>query len=432
MKNIGELRVIRGRAVRGGAASGGGRSVCALASAACRHRDSSRPPRRPGRPHRIRARSRAAAISPGGRLVRPTSAAASTTSPSIEAHPSTFYVGFATGRRLEDHQQRHHLRAALRRAAGRRRSATSPSPRRIPTSSTSAPARPTTARARRSAPASTSPADAGKSWTTSGSKRPRASRASSSIHGIRTSPTSRRSASVRTESRARPLQDDRRRQDLDQHQVHRQRHGLHRCRDGSRQPQRALRRVLPAAPRQPWGFNGGGPGSGMWKTTDAGKTWTKFSGNGLPTNPIIGRIGLDIARSHAADDLRVDRSRARAAARAPASTTTARCRHRRQRDVRRIRRRPRQPAAASPDPNKSGIWRIGRRREELEVPVELDGSADVLQPDPRGSDQPGYRVSGRRAVLQDRGRRQDLEAGAGTRAQRPPRDLDRSEATTTT
>ena len=49
--------------------------------------------------------------------------------------------------------------------------------------------------------------------------------------------------------------------------------------------------------RVPWGFNGGGPGSGIWKTTDGGKTWTKFSGNGLPANPILGRIGLDIARS---------------------------------------------------------------------------------------------------------------------------------------
>ena len=49
--------------------------------------------------------------------------------------------------------------------------------------------------------------------------------------------------------------------------------------------------------RQPWGFNGGGPGSGLWKTTDGAKTWTKLTGNGLPSNPIIGRIGLDIARS---------------------------------------------------------------------------------------------------------------------------------------
>ena len=29
-------------------------------------------------------------------------------------------------------------------------------------------------------------------------------------------------------------------------------------------------------------FNGGGPGSALWKTDDAGKTWTKLTGNGLP------------------------------------------------------------------------------------------------------------------------------------------------------
>jgi photosystem II stability/assembly factor-like uncharacterized protein len=49
--------------------------------------------------------------------------------------------------------------------------------------------------------------------------------------------------------------------------------------------------------RQPWGFNGGGPGSVIWRTADGGRTWTKVTGNGLPDNPIIGRIGLDISRS---------------------------------------------------------------------------------------------------------------------------------------
>ena len=46
--------------------------------------------------------------------------------------------------------------------------------------------------------------------------------------------------------------------------------------------------------RAPWGFNGGGPGSGIYKTTDAGRTWTKLS-TGLPQG-VIGRIGLAIWR----------------------------------------------------------------------------------------------------------------------------------------
>ncbi len=49
--------------------------------------------------------------------------------------------------------------------------------------------------------------------------------------------------------------------------------------------------------RTSWGFNGGGPGSGIWKTTDAGKTWSKLEGNGLPAG-VLGRIGLDVARSN--------------------------------------------------------------------------------------------------------------------------------------
>jgi photosystem II stability/assembly factor-like uncharacterized protein len=44
-------------------------------------------------------------------------------------------------------------------------------------------------------------------------------------------------------------------------------------------------------------FNGGGPGSGIWKTTDAGRTWTRLSGNGLPPGT-YGRIALDVARSN--------------------------------------------------------------------------------------------------------------------------------------
>ena len=44
-------------------------------------------------------------------------------------------------------------------------------------------------------------------------------------------------------------------------------------------------------------FNGGGPGSALWKTTDAGKTWTKMTGAGLPPGT-YGRIALDVSRSN--------------------------------------------------------------------------------------------------------------------------------------
>jgi photosystem II stability/assembly factor-like uncharacterized protein len=49
--------------------------------------------------------------------------------------------------------------------------------------------------------------------------------------------------------------------------------------------------------RTNFGFNGGGPGSGIWKTVDAGKTWKKLEGSGLPEG-VIGRIGLDVSRSN--------------------------------------------------------------------------------------------------------------------------------------
>ena len=47
--------------------------------------------------------------------------------------------------------------------------------------------------------------------------------------------------------------------------------------------------------RTPFGYNGGGPGSGLWKTTDGGATWTKLT-EGLPKEGDVGRIGLAVYR----------------------------------------------------------------------------------------------------------------------------------------
>jgi photosystem II stability/assembly factor-like uncharacterized protein len=49
------------------------------------------------------------------------------------------------------------------------------------------------------------------------------------------------------------------------------------------------------ADRRPWTLHDGGPGSGVWRSTDGGETWERM-GQGLPKGT-IGRIGLAIAPS---------------------------------------------------------------------------------------------------------------------------------------
>ena len=53
--------------------------------------------------------------------------------------------------------------------------------------------------------------------------------------------------------------------------------------------------------RQPWNFSSGGPGSGLYKSTDGGVTWTLQAGHGLPAGT-LGRIDVSVS---AADPKRV-------------------------------------------------------------------------------------------------------------------------------
>jgi photosystem II stability/assembly factor-like uncharacterized protein len=53
--------------------------------------------------------------------------------------------------------------------------------------------------------------------------------------------------------------------------------------------------------RKPWRMDSGGPGSGIYKSTDNGSTWRQVSGHGLPTT-VMGRVGISVS---GADDNRV-------------------------------------------------------------------------------------------------------------------------------
>ncbi len=46
--------------------------------------------------------------------------------------------------------------------------------------------------------------------------------------------------------------------------------------------------------RTPWGFSSGGPGSGLYRSSDGGTTWKKLEEHGLPKGP-YGKIGVAVA-----------------------------------------------------------------------------------------------------------------------------------------
>lgn len=55
--------------------------------------------------------------------------------------------------------------------------------------------------------------------------------------------------------------------------------------------------------RQPWHFRSGGPGSGLYRSTDGGENWVRLTDqslkNGLPTSGPLGRIGIAVCAGNA-------------------------------------------------------------------------------------------------------------------------------------
>src|SRR2546429_9388138 len=61
---------------------------------------------------------------------------------------------------------------------------------------------------------------------------------------------------------------------------------------------RILYAALWQAQRTPWSFSSGGAGSGLFKSTDGGDTWTELTRNkGMPAG-VIGGIGIAVAASN--------------------------------------------------------------------------------------------------------------------------------------
>lgn len=52
------------------------------------------------------------------------------------------------------------------------------------------------------------------------------------------------------------------------------------------------------AQRRPWNFTSGGPGSGLYKTTDAGAHWSKISSNPGFAHGLLGKIGVSVSASN--------------------------------------------------------------------------------------------------------------------------------------
>ena len=239
-------------------------------------------------------------------------------------------------RTVEDDRRRRELGAGDRRPdRAAPRSAPSPCRSRTPTSSTSGWARRASAATSCPATASTSPPTPARPGRTSASASRTRSRRSASTRPTPTSSSSRRSAS--TARRARSAACSR--------APTAARPGRRCCsattKTGAvdisidRRNPNVIYAALWEAYRNEYQMSSGGPGSGLFKTTDGGETWTEITRNpGLPSG-VVGRIGVAVSGAEPEPRLRARREREGRAV--PL--------RRRRRDVDAGERQPQHPAA---------------------------------------------------------------------------------------
>ncbi len=189
-----------------------------------------------------------------------------------------------------------------------------------------------------------------------------------------------------------------------------------------------------------WGFNGGGPGSALWKTTDAGNTWTKLEGPGWPKpkDGIYGRIAISVFRAKPSTIYaQVEAGASEVPVRAPQRKEGRRLLV----DAApwwRIRRaaKPRRGGAEAAEAGADAAMRASQSEQQRGVPLrrwrpDLDlrkqsgPAADLLQPDPRGPDQRPEAFCRRQSRPDVAGRRQNMEGLQGL-AHRLSRVLDQS------